>query len=508
MLTSWRQITFFAAVSLVAGLMMISSESLWIDEGQTLHYINQPTLGAWFNELLHSIKSEAQMPLGMFVAWLGGKILGTSEWALRATNLMWVTLGGVAVALAGRRLRLPALWPLFLLSPFLWFYANEARPYTMQICAGAWLLWVLARAQDRGSLTAGDVALFGLWSFVGFGASLLFAFAVAGALAAGIVLWWQGRLRCAWSPRHWLASAIAALVLGALGLYYLDTLRRGAAGARLWTVSPLNLCFALYELLGFSGLGPPRNELRDLVRAPAQLLHYVLQPRVLLGLGSLGALSTIAAWRLWRNRREPLPRWIGTAILVSAAMLYLAAMVVKFPFWGRHLAPLLPFVVVLVAFAAQARGENGSRWSRHWLAFALAIPLLASALFLRFGPAHRKDDYRGAVQVALRALEAQRTIWWSADAEECAAYYGLTAARATALGGRFLPCYPTRPEVLTNGPPPDVIFLSKPDVHDVQGFVQEYLRRPGYVLSGRLSAFEVWVSPVAAKDPIWGQSPP
>ena len=171
-------------------------------------------------------------------------------------------------------------------------------------------------------------------------------------------------------------------------------------------------------------------------------------------------------------------------------------------------SPLLPFVVTLVAFAAHARGESGSRWSRHWLAFALAIPLLVSALFLRFGPAYRKDDYRGAARVALRALETRRTIWWSADAEECAAYYGLTAARAAALGGRFLPCYPTRPEVLTNGPPPDVIFLSKPDVHDVQGFVQEYLRRPGYVLSGRLSAFEVWVSPVAANDPIWGRSPP
>ena len=507
MLTSWKQLVLFAAVSLGVGLMMISSESLWIDEGQTLRFASQPTLAALFNELRQSIKSEAQMPLGMFVAWLGAKVLGTSEWALRAINLFWVTLGGVAVALTGRLLRLPALWPLFLLSPFLWFYANEARPYVMQICAGAWLLWVLARAQDRGTLTAGDVTLFGLWSFVGFGASLLFAFAVAGALAAGIVLRWQGQLRCAWSPRHWLASAIAALMLGALGLYYLDTLRRGAAGAKLWTVSPLNLCFALYELLGFSGLGPPRNELRNLVRAPGQLLQYVLQPHVLIGLGSLGVLSFIAALRLWRNWRAPLPRWIGTAILVAAAMLYLAAMVVKFPFWGRHLAPLLPFVVAVVAFAAQARDENSSRWSRHWLALALALPLLASALTLRFGPAHRKDDYRGAVQVALRALEARRTIWWSADAEECAAYYGLTTARATELGGRFLACHPTRPEVLTNGPPPDVIFLSKPDVHDTEGFVQEYLRRPGYVLSGRLAAFEVWVNPVAAKDPLWGRSP-
>ena len=114
----------------------------------------------------------------------------------------------------------------------------------------------------------------------------------------------------------------------------------------------------------------------------------------------------------------------------------------------------------------------------------------------------------GTSEWALLSLEARRTIWWSADAEKCAAYYGLTAARATELGGRFLPCYPIRLELLTNAPPPDVIFLSKPDVHDKLGFVQAYLRRPGYVLSSRLSAFEVWVNPVAAKDPIWGQSPP
>ena len=76
----------YVALPVLLGLAIISSESLWNDEGQTLLFAGQEDLASWWRELRGNTKSEAQMPLGMFFAWVGGKILGTSEWQLRATN--------------------------------------------------------------------------------------------------------------------------------------------------------------------------------------------------------------------------------------------------------------------------------------------------------------------------------------------------------------------------------------------------------------------------------------
>lgn len=124
-----RAAAAYFVVSALAGTIMITGESLWIDEGQTWHFVKQPTIAAWFSTLQHNVKSEAQMPLGMFVFWLGARTVGDSEWALRALNLPWIGLAGVALAFIARLLNLRGLLLLFLMHPFLWYYANEARPY-------------------------------------------------------------------------------------------------------------------------------------------------------------------------------------------------------------------------------------------------------------------------------------------------------------------------------------------------------------------------------------------
>jgi len=72
---SSRTIAICSAVTALAMTMLMpGSESLWIDEAQTFHHMAQPTLGALFSGLLTDQKSEALMPLGMFIAWVGGKL--------------------------------------------------------------------------------------------------------------------------------------------------------------------------------------------------------------------------------------------------------------------------------------------------------------------------------------------------------------------------------------------------------------------------------------------------
>lgn len=494
---------FFPLVCLVVsaalGLAMIHADSLWIDEGQTLHFARQPSLQAFGHELVVNRKSEPQMPAGMAAAWVGARLLGTSEWSLRAVNLVWLALAGLAVGLAGRHLRLPWLLPLFLANPFLWFYVNEARPYTQQICAGAWLLLVLARIQSRNQVTATEVALLGLWGFLGFGASLLFGAAfVAVACAGGLILRRQ-RPTLVQGPALMLAAAFALGALAAIGSWQAYKLWQGAAGARLWTVSPVNLGFAFYETLGFSGLGPPRGELRELARTTGGLREVLLEPLTLLGLGALAMLYAAAVRRLWQQRQEPLVRWLTAAVVAGSLSLLMAAMVARFPFWGRHLAPLLAWIIALFAAAwpkrSPASPEAGPAWRQHGLAAALLVVLLVSSLTLRLSPRHRKDDYRGAAALALQALANGRTVWWSADPEVCAEYYGLTMAAAAKLPGKLVFAYQPDPGTPASWPEPDMVLVSKPDIHDHQRVVEKFVAGSSLRVTRQLTAFKVYTRP-------------
>jgi hypothetical protein len=365
----------------------------------------------------------------------------------------------------------------------------------MLICAGAWTLYVLARVHTTGSFSVGDLWIVGGTAIAGFGASLLFAFVFAGMFAATVVLWRQGKLRCDWTARHYIPVALTVVGVGLLGLYYLYTLKQGAAGARLWKVTPLNLAFALYEMLGFSGFGPPRHELREMMRTPRQLMHYLLQPLPLLGLGTLAVLYAIIAARLWKQRRNPVVHWLLAFILMTGGALYTAAAVVKFPFWGRHLASLLPFVVALVVEGASLRAETLGFWRRKLPLLLLGICLFVSSLILRFSPTHRKDDYRTAARLALQALAADKVVWWSADPEECAVYYGLTPDKAPSASARLVFCNrPTEAEMAV-WPEPHVVFQSKPDIFDPQHFVRTRAEVIQLRPVRELPAFKVWAKP-------------
>ena len=106
--------------------------------------------------------------------------------------------------------------------------------------------------------------------------------------------------------------------------------------------------------------------------------------------------------------------------------------------------------------------------------------MAASSLTLRFSPQHRKDDYRGAARLALAALAEGKVVWWSADYEECAAYYGLKRDLTTPAGGRLIFCPRATAEEFARWPTPDIILESKPDVFDQYSYVHGYVEKFQY----------------------------
>jgi hypothetical protein len=485
---------FNAQLGLILGLLllpvMVSSDSLWLDEGDTAMYALQPGAHAWWNYLRHDIAADCQMPLSMFCAWLGGRTLGTSEWQLRAINILWGALALVGMYRAGKRLQLPWLPLLLAIQPYFWFYTNEARPYALQIACGAWLL--AAFTEFVGTKGTGNTwawhfsaALFFLCL-----ATMLAPVPVAAAVIAAAVF---ARLN------RWQISRKAVLVLtgGVLAnipvaIYYASTLARGAKGAQLWRVDLKFFGYVAYEFTGMTGLGLPVEKIRELAHSP-HLAATLTRNWIYFALPALAFLLLLSVLALGlRKRNSNLPAGFvgGCAMILCLASLVFVAVgiIIQKAFWARHFAPIFPFYVALLGVAVSRLWSNRG-FVLTKLPCLLVALLLFSSLSLRFAPRHRKEDYRAAAQIARQALAGEQTVWWIAGFLP-AQYYGLGYTLSAPEPEKvFCPQYEAKYEI---GPAPDVIIYSKPDIFDSTGVVQKFVQQNGYRVQTTLKSFVVF----------------
>ena len=131
-------LALFIALTLLLSLS-VTSQSLWIDEAYTAWFAAHKGL----TDLIHAATtwkgSDIQTPLYLIFMWGWVKILGTSEYALRASNIpfallfVW-SLGWTSTRVFGR----PIFWTVFCVSPFVVFHMNEAKAYiAVMACAAA-----------------------------------------------------------------------------------------------------------------------------------------------------------------------------------------------------------------------------------------------------------------------------------------------------------------------------------------------------------------------------------
>jgi len=484
-----KTLLIFAVIAIALVSAMPSTESVWTDEAQTYHYAKQPSFQAWRTELVSAKESETLMPVGMFVPWVAARVLGTSEWSMRAINILWAILALVPLVLISEELSLPWLPILFLVQPFLWFYSNEARPYTLQIAEGSWLLVSLLRY-----LELGERGLRWIWCFVVSGVllcatSLLGVVPFFAALAVGVAVLVKRGVRpsrAAWIP---LVLAVPPLLL--LGGYYLSALHRGAGASKVWPVNASNVAFAFYELLGFTGLGPGRVALRGAAAGGhgggvmANLVPYLPG---MIALFLLYCVMSVGYFHYLKNRRQALYLLVPSGVVVLSFLgLAILAAAAHFPFWGRHLAPVFPAIVLIAAISLGSIGL--SRWAISGLAAAFCLLLFASSLQLRYADRHAKDDYRDATNRAAVALSTGKRVWWFADVW-ASRYYGLdvTVKNPQASG------LPIRPDDFSGRyeqlPAPDLIILSKPDIYDKDSSLRAFIQQAGYHQSGQVQAFQ------------------
>jgi len=281
-----------------------------------------------------------------------------------------------------------------------------------------------------------------------------------------------------------------------VGIYYLTTLLRGVKGAQIWPVDAKFITYVGYELTGMGGIGLSSGEIRGLARSP-HLLHELTAraPQLLLPLLALGLLVAIFWLGLRRTsaqevRRRLLPGlWLMLAL--TAGVFITVSFGLQKAFWARHYAPIFPAYVTLLGLAIAGVWAN-ARPGQRLLPGLLCGLLLWSALNFRFAPALRKEDYRAAAAYARPLVAQGRNVWWVAGGY-AANYYGLATADAEPAPGRVFTPGHARLDVRAL-PRPQVIILSKPDVHDAGGVVQQIIAEDHYQVAARYQSFVIWTN--------------
>ena len=470
--------------SLFIGAVAVSSQSLWIDEANTALKTVQPSLGSWWVTMVREKGSDLQMPFYMLCAWAWEKIFGASEYALRASNIPWFAVAAVAMMSIfpkNARLQVSALL-LTLTNAFLWYYLSEARPYIVLLAFSAVIMACLLRVLvDQSS--ASSVVWFSLFcvGLVGLCATSLIAVPWAIGATTAVALWIgvNETRRMLWRFRY--TVALTAAVLIALAAYYIWTLRVGARASDVGKTNAKNIVFILYELSGLAGLGPGRLDLREYGIAAYQPFLPILT----VGIVAVVTLSLAGFSTLSRNVNPRRLIFFGLAVGLPFLLVLAVGYVGHMRLLGRHLTPVLPPVLALLAVGLN-RLFSSPRLILRPFALLCVTVLAASAVEIRFARRHQRDDYRSAAAEARKAIADGKKVWWAADIS-AAHYYKVPLDLPDLTLGSNL-----NDDSIVKLPPPDLVLLSKPDIYDPTGKIDNYLRAHDFKVTRTLPAFQIF----------------
>ncbi len=485
---------FCIGIGVVLISFAISNVSLWIDEGYSGMLASKPSIGAWAHALNALTGSDSQLPGYYLYLWIWSRLFGFSGLSIRLANLPWIVIFVISIAWASKSLlNVRKVWLIACLSPFIWFYANEARPYLMIIAVSMALLSAsLAYVGHPGEprrlpwFVVGAVLL--LWF------THMLAITILPSLLILLVLLLPKPLPLDRLAKDWGRPILTLLPLYLLlAGYYAYTLTSKRGGV-LEKPGLGNLAFAMYEFLGFDGLGPPRSLLRT------GTLHSFFPYGGTVSLGIVAAAVVIwVAASQWlrsgdRGERSALLLSFGFGLILIFALAYLA----HFRVLGRHMAVFFPFFLLLLLTALFPKDGSGSRTVATVALLMVAIAWSVSDARQRLLPKYQKDDYRDAVATARAFQKSGYEVLWLADVAT-ARYYGLETTRAlqqsvasddlVAAGGD---CYPEHLRVELQKHSKFLVVFTDRQSYDPTGQCRRILALRAGQHVANFNDFEIW----------------
>jgi len=145
-----RAISFVLIGALLLRLYTLGSESFWLDEAIVWHRVKDGPLSFLFDW-----DADTQGPTYSLLIWIWSKLFGFGEIAMRMPSVIFGVLGIHAMYLLGRRVfgHQAAIWAALYatVNPFLMYYSQEARPYTLWFWTSLLAVWYLLRLIERHS---------------------------------------------------------------------------------------------------------------------------------------------------------------------------------------------------------------------------------------------------------------------------------------------------------------------------------------------------------------------
>lgn len=489
--------------SVLVAIVVISDTSLWIDEFGTWKLAHVTNLQDWWQQFQNWPGSDTQFPLYHFYMYLWARFAGNSEYALRLANVPLFCIAQIGLLWPFRREYrvFVALVAISTAHAFIWYYLNEARAYLMiYLGACATLSAVLLIYRNAGA-SINTVRSSTIWLLAGgvsvlAGSSLLGVPAVLGALIFVAYIAMSRK----WHSENIGTSRVIPVVvlfalLGILGIYYLITLVHGARATNLFGTNLQTLAFSAYELAGLAGFGPGRLAMRG------HGIDALKGHLVLVLVGGFVVFGTLAYGL--RNLYSSHPRKIIVIAAVCAVtpvfVLFVVGYLMHWRVLGRHLMPLLPVILVVLGHACASLWMSGPAWRRAWVIGVIGL-IAFSAVEVKLRQSLDKDDYRAASAVARAAIAAGKATWWVADSigaeyyhvpmdlhpdptnPQCPAQFANKVTNAANL----------KPQCLAHLRTPDVVIISKPDIHDILGVVDRYLRANLQSPPAELPAFQIF----------------
>ncbi|MCB0027148.1 MAG: hypothetical protein KDE28_04520 [Anaerolineales bacterium] len=355
-------------------LYRIDGQSFWRDEALSVLRARQDWLSQWQNQnVIDGVASPDLHPPLYFLLLTGWRsLLGESEFSYRLFSLFSQLLGLATLARLTKAMGSGALsWTLALLSPFLWWYAQEARMYALMFWLGTLillLLWRLLQVEKPGRYQyAAILGLLLLLTLIHYSGGFLLAFVLM------VFLW---RLRPSWSLIA-LAGGLLLVVVVAI-VVVLDQ--------RLFTLTLTGLTpAAWFRILNES--------VRTFSLGSAQAAFHLRWE--LLPFLTLFVVSLVQTVKQGWEQGEWRPLFFTSGGFLLLSLIFAAGSIVQVTFGNpRHFTLLAPFWFLALA--------HGVRVIWGWYRpVALALFLLCS--FFSFqalqtaiqDPPQIRDDMRG-----------------------------------------------------------------------------------------------------------------
>jgi hypothetical protein len=511
-LSSHKDFVICLSASILLSYFSITNQSLWIDEGVTVRLASYPSYSELLHTQLFNTTDDTQSHLPFYISYIWGwaKIFGISEVSLRMANFPFLMILLLTIKWGSRVIFNDKwIWSIALVSPFIWFYMNEARPY-IGLMAFSSLSFIsffiyLTEPTHRNRLIPW-LCLLGVYFASGMVSFNIFLIPLF--LLTLLIQYKFNRDKWIIFLKNWLWPILISIPFFIiLCTWFVWAVIQRSSGDVIETnltyiKNPgiLNVLFSMYEFIGFLGLGPPRNIMRA-----APVLNTFSSYVIPLSIGLIGwIVSFIVIVKSWYHDISGRIAILIKMFCIGIVIIFFICLLFHFRFWGRHLAMYFPiFLFIIIGSITDNPGIFRNNFHHRLALYLLVAIWLLSSVRLIYLPEYKKDDYRSAVSCAINAAGSMGSILWAAD-RNCGQYYGLTLfdeltpKRISKVTSSSIAAYAVDwddekiDKAIHSCDYPIVIVIGKPDIHDKYGTLTKFVEESKAQLVASPNAFKIY----------------